>query len=121
MTRKKVLIVEDNPLNLKLFKDLLDAHDLETVQTGDGREARPLAEAEMPDLIIMDIQLPYISGLDLIRDFKADKNLRNIPILAVTAFAMEEDEERIRQAGCEDYLAKPIAIEQFIEKIHKYI
>lgn len=121
MTRKKILIVEDNQLNLKLFRDLLDAHDYDTVQTADGREARGLAEQAKPDLIIMDIQLPHISGLDLIKEFKADKKLRNIPIIAVTAFAMAEDEERIRAAGCEDYLAKPISIENFVQKIHKYL
>ncbi len=119
--KKKIMIVEDNELNLKLFKDLLDAHEYETVQTGDGRQARPLAEKEKPDLIIMDIQLPYISGLDIIKDFKADKVLREIPIVAVTAFAMREDAERILAAGCEDYLAKPISIDEFVRTIHKYL
>ena len=121
MAKKKILIVEDNDLNLKLFKDLLDAHKYETVETSDGNEAQPMAEKEKPDLIIMDIQLPNISGIDIIRNLKADKKLKAIPIVAVTAFAMQEDDERILEAGCEAYLAKPISIDEFVDVINKFL
>lgn len=117
---RKVLIVEDNELNLKLFRDLLVAHGYETCDTREGVEAVRLAKAEKPDLILMDIQLPEVSGLEVIRWLKDDASLRNIPIIAVTAFAMKGDEERIRASGCEDYLSKPISIAKFLEMVRLY-
>ena len=105
---KTVLIVEDNELNMKLFNDLLEAHGYRTVQTRDGKEAVPLAREHMPDLILMDIQLPEISGLDVTRWLKDDVDLRAIPVIAITAFAMKGDEERIRLGGCEGYLSNTI-------------
>ncbi len=117
---KKVMIVEDNELNMKLFHDLLEAHGFETVETRSGVEAVELARAHRPDLIIMDIQLPEISGLDVTRKLKADPELSAIPVVAVTAFAMKGDEERIRAGGCEAYLSKPISVAKFLETVRQY-
>jgi two-component system cell cycle response regulator DivK len=118
---QRILIVEDNDLNLKLFRDLLAANGFETVETREGLEAMALTRSMMPDLILMDIQLPEISGLDITRKIKADPDLRHIPIIAVTAFAMKDDEEKILQAGCEAYLSKPIAIDQFLATIRRFL
>ena len=119
--RKKVLIVEDNELNMKLFHDLLEVHGYETLQTRDGREALELARLHRPDLILMDIQLPEVSGLDVTRWIKADETLKRIPIIAVTAFAMKGDEEKIRSGGCEAYIAKPISVTNFLETIERVL
>ncbi|MAS87407.1 MAG: two-component system response regulator [Micavibrio sp.] len=118
---KKVLIVEDNDLNMKLFTDLLEAHQIVTQQVQDGTKVVDAARKFMPDLILMDIQLPEVSGLDVTRWLKEDEALKHIPIIAVTAFAMKGDEEKIRQGGCEDYISKPIDVMGFIEKIRKYL
>lgn len=118
---KKVLIVEDNELNMKLFHDLLEAHGYQTVQTRNGNEVLDLARREEPDLILMDIQLPEVSGLDVTRWLKSDADLKKIPVIAVTAFAMKGDEQKIREGGCEDYISKPISVVGFIETIQKYL
>jgi len=118
---KKILIVEDNELNMKLFNDLLQANGYETIQTMDGRDAMSLAREHSPDLILMDIQLPEISGLEVTKMMKADDDLRVIPVIAVTAFAMKGDEEKIRQGGCEGYIAKPISVPTFLETINKFL
>src|SRR5271155_3279822 len=112
---KTVLIVEDNELNMKLFHDLLDAQGYGTIQTRDGMEALDIARARRPDLILMDIQLPEVSGLEVTKWLKEDDELRMIPVVAVTAFAMKGDEEKIREGGCEAYIAKPISVPQFLE------
>lgn len=114
---KKVLVVEDNDLNRKLFCDLLRAHDFEPEPLADGREALATAQSQSPDLIIMDIQMPHVSGLDLIGALKRDETLRSIPIMAVTAYAAKGDEERIREAGAESYVSKPISVVKFIEEV----
>jgi two-component system cell cycle response regulator DivK len=114
---KKVLVVEDNELNLKLFCDLLRAHGYVADAVGDGRDALERARATSPDLIIMDIQMPHVSGLELIETLKADSDLRHIPIMAVTAYAAKGDEERIRAAGAEAYVSKPIAVKPFIAAV----
>ena len=119
MTRR-VMIVEDNELNMKLFRDLLEAHGYDTIQTRDGIDAVRLARAEKPDLILMDIQLPEVSGLEVTRWLKDDEELRKIPVIAITAFAMKGDEERIRAGGCEDYIAKPIAVGRFLSLVRQY-
>ena len=119
--KKTVLIVEDNDLNMKLFSDLLEAHGYATLKTGNGVEAIEIARANRPDLIIMDIQLPQVSGLDVTRWLKEDDDLRAIPVIAVTAFAMKGDEERIRQGGCEAYLSKPISVAKFLETVRTYL
>ena len=118
---KKVLIVEDNELNMKLFHDLLEAHGYQTIQTRNGRDALELARAQRPDLVLMDIQLPEVSGLDVTRWLKADSELRDIPVVAVTAYAMKGDEQRIREGGCEAYISKPISVLGFIETIKEFI
>lgn len=118
---KTVLIVEDNELNMKLFRDLLEAHGYHTVQTRDGLEAMDLARKHRPALILMDIQLPEVSGLEITKWLKDDDELRSIPVIAVTAFAMKGDEERIREGGCEAYIAKPISVTDFIETVARFI
>ncbi|MFT0861030.1 response regulator [Ancylobacter sp. G4_0304] len=118
---KTVLIVEDNELNMKLFNDLLEAHGYVTLGTRNGVEAMDLARKHRPDLILMDIQLPEVSGLDVTRWLKADPELKAIPVIAVTAFAMKGDEERIREGGCEAYLSKPISVAKFLEKVRQFV
>ncbi len=118
---KKIMIVEDNELNMKLFNDLLEAHGFGVIQTRDGYEAMKMAREHKPDLILMDIQLPEVSGLDVTRWLKQDNELKHIPVIAVTAFAMKGDEEKIREGGCEAYIAKPISIVNFMETISKFI
>ena len=118
---KTVLIVEDNELNMKLFSDLLEAHGYATLKTANGIEAIEIARAHHPDLILMDIQLPEVSGLDVTRWLKEDDDLKSIPVIAVTAFAMKGDEERIRQGGCEAYLSKPISVVKFLETVRNYV
>lgn len=118
---KTILIVEDNDLNMKLFNDLLQAHGYDTIQTMDGREAIRLAQEHHPDLILMDIQLPEISGLEVTKMLKADDELKDIPVIAVTAFAMKGDEEKIREGGCEGYIAKPISVPAFLETVAKFL
>lgn len=119
--KKKVLIVEDNELNMKLFNDLLEAHNIGTVQTSNGLEVLDLARKERPDLILMDIQLPEVSGADVIKWLKDDEELQVIPVIAVTAFAMKGDEEKIRQGGCDDYISKPISVSNFVQTVQKYL
>jgi len=119
--QKTVLIVEDNELNMKLFQDLLEAHDFKTVQTKNGHDVVDMAREHKPDLILMDIQLPEISGLDVTKMLKADEGLKSIPVIAVTAFAMKGDEQKIREGGCEDYISKPISVTDFLDVIKKYL
>lgn len=121
VTNKTVLIVEDNELNMKLFHDLLEAHGYRTIQTRDGLAALDLAREHHPDLILMDIQLPEVSGLEVTKWLKADEELKDIPVIAVTAFAMKGDEEKIRQGGCEAYIAKPISVAHFVETVHRFV
>lgn len=118
---KTVLIVEDNELNMKLFRDLLEAHGYQTAGTSNGHEALDLVRTLRPDLVLMDIQLPQVSGLEVTRWIKDDPELRRIPVVAVTAFAMKGDEERIREGGCEAYLSKPISVGKFIETVRRFI
>ncbi len=118
---KTVLIVEDNELNMKLFHDLLAAHGYEILQTRDGMDALKLAREHRPDLILMDIQLPEVSGLEVTKWIKEDEELKLIPVVAVTAFAMKGDEEKIRNGGCEAYIAKPISVTNFLETIDKFL
>ncbi|MDV3250613.1 response regulator [Devosia sp. BK] len=118
---KTVMIVEDNELNMKLFNDLLESRGYRVIQTRNGLEALDLARAHMPDLILMDIQLPEVSGLVVTKWLKDDEHLAHIPVIAVTAFAMKGDEERILQGGCEGYISKPISVSHFLETIAGYI
>ena len=114
---KRVLVVEDNELNLKLFCDLLRAHDFVAEPVRDGREAVARARDCKPDLIVMDIQMPHVTGYELILELKADEALKSIPIMAVTAYAGREDEERIRGAGANAYVSKPISLARFMDAV----
>lgn len=118
---RTVMIVEDNELNMKLFHDLLAAHGYRTIQTRNGFEALELARKHRPDLILMDIQLPEVSGLEVTRWLKDDDELHRIPVIAVTAFAMKGDEERIRSGGCEAYISKPISVMGFLDTVRRFI
>jgi len=118
---KIVMIVEDNELNMKLFHDLLEAYGYRTIGTRNGFEVLDLARKRHPDLILIDIQLPEISGLEVTKWLKEDPELQAIPVVAVTAFAMKGDEERIREGGCEAYLSKPISVPKFIETIRRFL
>ena len=119
--QKTILIVEDNELNMKLFSDLLEAHGYKTLQTRSGKEALELTRLHRPDLILMDIQLPEVSGLEVTQWIKRDEELRHIPVIAITAFAMKGDEERILAGGCEAYMAKPISILKFLETVRRFL
>ena len=119
--KKSVLVVEDNELNMRLFCDLLDAFGYEAHKCRDGVKAIEIAREEAPDLIIMDIQLPEVSGLDITRWLKDDPELSHIPVLAVTAFAMRADEQRVREAGCEGYLSKPIQMTSFLRTVEELV
>ena len=118
---KRVLVVEDNELNLKLFCDLLRAHDFIAEPIRDGREAVECAHRCIPDLVIMDIQMPHVTGYELILKLKADTALRHIPVMAVTAYAGREDEERIRAAGADAYVSKPITLARFMESVRALV
>jgi two-component system cell cycle response regulator DivK len=115
--QKTILIVEDNALNMKMFNDLLQAHGYKTLQSIDGGDVLELVKEHRPDLIVMDIQLPETSGLELTQMLKADDGMKHIPVLAVTAFAMRGNKKTIFEAGCEDYIAKPISISILLGKI----
>jgi two-component system cell cycle response regulator DivK len=118
---KTVMVVEDNDLNMKLFHDLLEAHGYNILQTKDGMEALKLAREHRPDLILMDIQLPEVSGLEVTKWIKEDDALKSIPVVAVTAFAMKGDEEKIREGGCEAYIAKPISVTSFLQTVAHFL
>jgi len=118
---KRILVVEDNDLNRKLFCDLLKANGFAVEPVADGETVLERTRAFVPNLVIMDIQLPTVSGLDLIEAIKGDSTLRAIPVLAVTAYAGKGDEERIRQAGAEGYLAKPVSIGPFMAAVRKLV
>jgi two-component system cell cycle response regulator DivK len=118
---RKVLIVEDNELNMKLFNDLLITIDCEVIQCLDPLAALNLIQVNMPNLILMDIQLPKISGLDIIKWVKEDSSLSHIPIIAITAFALQEDKDKILARGCEGYMSKPISMQPFLDKVNEYL
>jgi two-component system cell cycle response regulator DivK len=118
---KTVLIVEDNDLNMKLFRGLLEAQRYRTLEAYEGMEGLRLARENRPDLILMDIQLPEVSGLEITKWLKDDDDLKAIPVTAVTAFAMKGDEEKIRKGGCDAYISKPISVHSFIETVEKFL
>jgi two-component system cell cycle response regulator DivK len=118
---KTVLVVEDNEMNMRLFHDLLETCGYYVLQARDGIEALKLARQHKPDLILMDIQLPGVSGLDVTQWIKENDALKAIPIIAVTSFAMKGDEERFRKGGCDAYIAKPIFITDFLKTIQKFL
>ena len=118
---KRILIVEDNELNQKLLRDVLEAYGYATITTGEGAAALTLARDNRPDLILMDLQLPDISGFDAVRQLKDDAETRPIPVVAVTAFAMVGDERKALTSGCDAYLAKPILLRDFLDLVEKFI
>ncbi|MES2288698.1 MAG: response regulator [Pseudomonadota bacterium] len=118
---RKVLVVEDNELNLRLFCDLLRAHDCAVEGVRDGREALDTARSFEPDLIVMDIQMPHVTGIELIEEIRADEDLRPIPVMAVTAYAGKADEERARTAGADAYVSKPISLMRFVEVVEELL
>jgi two-component system, cell cycle response regulator DivK len=117
----KILVVEDNALNIKLFCDLLNAHGHETEPVTDSRDALEAARSFKPDLVITDIQLPYVSGIELMEMLRADEELKNVPIMAVTAYAAQGDDERIRAAGAQAYVSKPISVMRFAETVDQLL
>ena len=117
----RILIVEDNALNVKLFCDLLAAHGHEPLPVTDSRTALDQAKAFRPDLVITDIQLPHVTGLDLIRMIRDDRQLKDVPIMAVTAYAAVADEERIRGAGAQAYVSKPISVAKFVAQVNELL
>jgi two-component system cell cycle response regulator DivK len=117
----KILVVEDNALNIKLFCDLLTAHGHETEPVTDSRDAMAAARAFHPDLVITDIQLPYITGIELMEMLRADDDLKNVPIMAVTAYAAAGDDERIKAAGAQAYVSKPISVMRFAETVDQLL
>jgi len=118
---KRILIVEDNELNMKLLRDVLEAYGYATITTGEGGAAFALAREKRPDLILMDLQLPDISGFDAVRQLKDDRETQAIPIVAVTAFAMVGDERKALTSGCDAYLAKPILLRDFLDLVEKFV
>ena len=118
---KRILVVEDNDLNMKLLNDVLEAHGYEVMSTGRGAVAVEWAHLHRPDLILMDLQLPDLSGLDATRQLKADPETGDIPIIAVTAFAMAGDEKKALDHGCDAYVAKPIVLRDFLRLIAEFI
>jgi two-component system cell cycle response regulator DivK len=118
---KRILVVEDNELNMKLLNDVLEAHGYEVMSTGRGMVAVEWARQYRPNLILMDLQLPDLSGLEATRQIKAAKETRDIPVIAVTAFAMKGDEEKIRSGGCEAYIAKPISVASFLRTVERFL
>jgi two-component system cell cycle response regulator DivK len=118
---KRILIVEDNKADVRLLKDILERHGYETLQTGDGWEAINLALAHLPALILMDLQLPEISGLEVTRRLRGDQRSRHIPIVAVTAFAMGWHKREALDSGCDAYIGKPISILGFLSTIESFL
>ena len=118
---KTIMIVEDNELNMKLFHDVIDSRGYSIIQTSSGLEALDLAKQHHPDLILMDIQLPEVSGLVVAQWLKENDSTADIPVIAITAFAMKGDEERILNSGCEGYISKPISISHFLATIEEFI
>jgi two-component system, cell cycle response regulator DivK len=120
-TTKRILIVEDNALNMKLLRDVLEAHGYETIATGEGKAALPLAREHRPLLVLMDLQLPDISGLEAVAELKGDEGTRDIPVIAVTAFALVGDEDKALAGGCDGYVSKPIGLRNFLDLVERFI
>ncbi len=118
---KTVLVVEDNDLNMRLFHDVLEAGDYNVLQAKEGMEGLRMAREQRPDLILMDIQLPDVSGLEVTKWLKDDETLKSIPVIAITAFAMAGDEEKIRDGGCDAYIVKPISVPDFLQTVERFV
>jgi|SRR6516162_4148702 len=118
---KRILIVEDNIIDVRLVKDILEVHGYDVLQTGDALEAIDLAVANLPDLILMDIQLPHMTGLEVTRRLRGDERSRRIPIIAVTAFAMGWHEREAIDSGCDAYISKPITMLGLLHTIEAFL
>ncbi len=118
---RTALVVEDNDINMKLFHDVLEAHGYNVLQAKEGMEGWRMAREQRPDLILMDIQLPDVSGLEVTKWLKDDETLKSIPVIAITAFAMAGDEEKIRDGGCDAYIVKPISIPNFLQTVERLV
>lgn len=116
-----ILIAEDDPKSMKLVRDLLQISGYTTIEASDGRKAILLARDKQPDLILMDIQMPVIDGLEATKILKADEKTSGIPIIALTAYAMKEERKKIEGAGCDDYIVKPINTREFLKKVSEYL
>ncbi len=119
--KKVVLIVEDDLKSLKLFRDLLQATGYAILEATNGKKAVELAREKKPDLILMDIQMPVMDGFEATKILKADAETRNIPIIALTSYAMKEDDEKMREAGCDGYITKPIDTREFLKKVSEFL
>ncbi len=117
---KTVLVVEDNDINMRLFHDVLEAHGYNVLQAKDGMEGWRIAREQRPNLILMDIQLPEVSGLEVTKWLKDDETLKSIPVIAITAFAMAGDKEKILEGGCDAYIVKPISIPNFLQTVERF-
>jgi two-component system cell cycle response regulator DivK len=117
---KSVLVVEDNGVNMKLFHDVLEAHGYNVLQAKEGMEGWRMAREQRPDLILMDIQLPDVSGLEVTKWLKADETLKSIPVIAITAFAMDGDKEKFLEGGCDAYIPKPISVPDFLQTVERF-
>lgn len=120
MTDKTILIVEDNPLNLELFTDLLEASNYKVLNAVSANEAIDILSKNIPDIIITDIQLPEVDGIELTKIIKSNSLLKGIPVIALTAYAMKGDKERILEAGCDGYIAKPINTKEFVKNVESF-
>lgn len=117
--KELILIVEDEARNLKLVRDLLEVHGYRTIHATDGKQAVETANEHMPDLILMDIQLPVMDGFQATAILKSQERTRNIPVVALTAYAMKGDEEKAHQAGCDGYIAKPVELRQLLKTVEE--
>ncbi len=116
---KTILVVEDNDLNMKLFHDVLEMRGYNVLQAKDAMEGWRIAREHRPDLILMDIRLPGVSGLEVTKRLKADETLKSIPVIAITAFAMAGDKEKFLEGGCDAYIDKPISIPNFLQTVER--
>jgi two-component system cell cycle response regulator DivK len=119
-SEKTVLVVEDDHVSTKLFREALEAHGYNVLQAKDGMEGWRMAREHRPDLILMDIRLPGVSGLDVTKWLKTDETLKSIPVIAITAFAMEGDEEKMLEGGCDAYIPKPISVSDFLQTVERF-
>ena len=120
-TAKTVLLVEDNEDNLIVYRTILDHVGYRVIEARDGEEGVARARADLPDLILMDVSLPKMDGWEATRRIKADEGTRQIPIIAVTAHALDDDREKATQVGCDGYLAKPVAPRRVVEEVERFI
>ena len=119
--KKRILVVEDTEDNRRIIRDLLTSFDYELIEAADGAEGVALAQSEHPDLILMDIQLPVLDGYEATRRIRAIPHLAQVPIIAVTSYALSGDEVKTREAGCDGYVAKPFSPRQLLAKVREFL